>query len=265
MYLTVLAVAAALYAGHVLRAWQNHYLRAQTTGLPCVVVPALPMSPMVRILVLALFSLLKRLPRAWAWTPAWLGHLDLMSGWHDGYDAYRRVGADSYVLVAPAGLMILTCAPDAIDEILHRRDAFPRPVELFRAIGRYGNNLACSEGAQWRRMRRPVSRAFGDRNNREVWLETLYQAARMVRSWTPGQSIPLNADTRRMSQNVISKAVFGYRMPWGDEPVAREETKHGGMSYIDASRGLVHNILLVIGLPELLLSRWRLFPVPECR
>jgi hypothetical protein len=262
MHLTVLAVAAALYAAHVLRAWRNHYLRAQITGLPCVVVPALPMSPMVRILVLALFLLLKRLPRAW--TPVWLGHLDLMSSWHDGYDAYRRVGADSYVLVAPAGLMIVTCAPDAIDEILHRRDEFPRPVEFFRAVGRYGNNLTSSEGAQWQRMRRLVSRAFGDRNNREVWLETLYQAPRMVRSWTPGQSIPLNADTRRISQNVISKAGFGYRIPWGDEPMAREETKHGGMSYIDALRGLFHNIVLVIGLPELLLSRW--FPVPdECR
>lgn len=258
MYLTVLAGAATLYAAHFLRGWRKLYLRAQTTGLPCVVVPGLPMSPVMRILVLVLFSLLKCLPKAWAWawTPTWLGHLDLMSGWHDGYDAYRRVGVDAYVLVAPAGLMIVTCAPDAIDEILHHRDAFPRPVELFGNIGRYGSNLACSEGAHWRRMRRPISRAFGDRNHREVWSEALYQAPRMVRSWTPGQSIPLNADTRRISQNVLSKAAFGYRMPWGDEPVAHEETKHVGLSYIDAARGLVRNILVVIGLPELLLRRW---------
>jgi len=271
MYLTVLAVAAALYTAHVIRTWQNHYFQAQTIGLPCVVVPGLPMSPIVRILHLALFSLLKCLPKAWAWTPAWLDHLDLISGWHDGYGTYRRLGADAYVLVAPGGLMIVTCAPDAIDEILHRREAFPRPVELFQNIGRYGKNLACSEGEQWRRMRRPVARAFGDKNNREVWRETLYQATSMVRSWTPGESIPLNADTRRISQNVISKAVFGFRMPWSNEPVARgdedkdedKETKHGGMSYVDASRGLVRNILLVIGLPELLLRRWWLFFEPD--
>ena len=198
-------------------------------------------------------SLLKRLPQTW--TPEWLRHLDLMSGWHDGYSIYQRMGADSYVLVAPTGLMIVTCAPDAIDEILHRRDVFPRPVELFRNIGRYGNNLACIEGAQWRRMRRMVSRAVGDRNNREVWHEALYQAPHMVRSWTPSQSIPLIADTRRISQNVISKAGFGFRMPWGDEPMTCQETKHGGMTYIDAARGLVRNILSAIVLPELFLSR----------
>jgi cytochrome P450 len=152
--------------------------------------------------------------------------------------------------------MIVTCAPDAVDEILHRRDAFPRPVDLFGNIGRYGNNLACSEGANWKRMRRPVSRAFGDRNNREVWLEALYQAPLMVGSWTPGQTIPLNVDTRRISQNILSKAAFGFRMPWGDEDqTSAEETKHAGMSYIESSRGLVHYILAVIGLPELLLRR----------
>lgn len=178
-----------------------------------------------------------------------------MMGWHDGYDTYRRMGSDSYVLVAPTGIMIVTCAPDAIDEILHRRDVFPRPVELFRAIGRYGNNLACIEGARWRRTRRIVSRAFGDRNNQEVWLEALYQAPRMIQSWRPGQSIPLNVDTRRISQNIISKAGFGYRMPWGDAPVTCKETKYNSMTYIDAARGLVRNILPAIVIPEILLSR----------
>lgn len=253
MHLTVLSVAAALYAVHVLRAWRKHYLHAQATGLPCVIVPALPMSPIVRSLIMKPVSLMKRLPKTW--TPAWIRHLDLMSGWHNGYGIYRQMGADSYVLVAPAGIMIVTCAPDAIDEILHRRDVFPRPVKLFSSIGRYGSNLACIEGAQWRRMRRIVSRVVGDRNNREVWLEALYQAPRMVQSWTPGQNIPLSCDTRRISQNVISKAGFGFRMPWDDESVTCKETKHGGMTYIDAARGLVRNIVSAIVLPEFLLSR----------
>lgn len=253
MRLTVFLVAATLYVVHMLRVWRNHYLRAQATGLPCVIVPALPMSPMVRILMMNPVSLLKRLPITW--TPAWLRHLDLMSGWHDGYGIYKRMGADSYVLVAPIGIMLVTCAPDAIDEILHRRDVFPRPVELFRPIGRNGNNLACIEGAQWRRTRRIVSSAFGDRNNREVWLEALYQAPRIVQSWTPGQRIPLNVDTRRISQNIMSKAGFGYRMEWGNNHVTCEETKHRGMTYIEAARGLVRNILPAIVIPELLLSR----------
>ena len=100
-----------------------------------------------------------------------------------------------------------------------------------------------------------VSRAVGDRNNREVWLEALYQAPCMLQSWTPGHTIPLNVDSRRISQNIISKGGFGIRMPWGDEAVTSEETKHGGMTYIEAARGLVRNILSAMLIPGLILSR----------
>ncbi|KAH8660629.1 cytochrome P450 [Xylariales sp. PMI_506] len=257
MYLTVFAVVVVLHTSRVLYTWRSFYLQARNIGLPCVIVPGLPMLPIPRILVLVLSTLLKLLPRTWAWkwTPRWLRYLDLMSGWHDGYEAHRELGSDSYVLVAPTGLMIVTCAPDAIDEVLHNREAFPRPVDLFGNIGRYGNNLACSEGANWKRMRRPISSAFGERNNREVWFEALYQASLMVGSWKPGQSIPLNRDTRRLSQNILSKAAFGFRMPWGEEdsPDHVENTKQASMSYVEASRGLVHYILAVIGLPEFIL------------
>lgn len=273
--LAVLAVALA-YAVATYRSFSKNLAAAKASNMRYVIVPIHFFSPVWLVTQNFLLPFLRRLPRRW--TTPWLDVMPTEWTWEQQYAAYKNVGADTFIVVAPGGNLIWCADADAISQITARRNDFPKPTELYRAIDIYGKNLVSTEGQVWRHHRKIASPSFTEKNNHLVWEESLHQAQGMLQSWTgpSGEEVrtltKVAEDTMRLSLYVISRAGFGVRLPWPgveDGPATEKEAeKTSGsvgitsmgmsaahtMTYTDALGTLLNNLVPVIIMPRFLLK-----------
>ncbi|KAL8867545.1 MAG: hypothetical protein Q9174_005597 [Haloplaca sp. 1 TL-2023] len=186
--------------------------------------------------------------------------------------------------VSAAKNYLHTADPAVIDQIVRRRDGFPKPIEVYSSLNLYGKNVVSTEGEVWKHHRKTVSPPFNEKNNRLVWYESIRQGRSMVKGWMGGQldSSPtlstVAVDCMRLSLHVISCAGFGVNLNWPrsekeEEPKLsngnanghvhpsskthedfedREEPEFGPdhkVSYTDALYGLLKNMVWILILP----------------
>jgi len=179
------------------------------------------------------------------------------------------LGTDTFLTVAPGGIIMNTADANVIAEVMSRATDFPKPTHIYQHIEIYGKNVVSSEGAIWRRHRKLTSPAFTEKNNRLVWKETLAPAQIVLASWLGsdgrGRTIrQVASDSMRLSLNVIGHAGLGQKMEW---PKATESAEVSGrenlpethtMSFTYALQYLMHNLLYIMILPSWILSVWDL-------
>lgn len=196
-----------------------------------------------------------------------------------GHEVFERVGHDTFLTVAPGGMVLYTCEPAVINQITTRRNDFPKPTHIYTSLDIYGKNVVSTERDAWRRHRKATSPPFTEKNNHLVWNESIRQAQAMLGSWTgksDGAIDRVMDDTMRLSLNVISAAGFGRKMDWPTaESLATSKESEGyvdtskiknedrdideghSMSYTYAIHCLLDNILL-----QFLIPRWLLVRLP---
>ncbi|QLI70378.1 uncharacterized protein G6M90_00g066780 [Metarhizium brunneum] len=117
---------------------------------------------------------------------------------------------DVFMQVTPGGNSLYICNPDSLVEIFKRRSDPPRPLHLFEFLNVFGPNLSTVEGQQWKKQRKVRATCFNENNNQLVWLETIAQAADMVRYWASKPEIRSTTDdTRTLSLRALSRAGSG--------------------------------------------------------
>ncbi|KAF9054629.1 cytochrome P450 [Panaeolus papilionaceus] len=134
----------------------------------------------------------------------------------DGWDIRSLVcmlpEAHTYILLADAA---------AIKEVNYSRTRFPKPMQLYRAVMFYGNNIVASEGEEWKKIRKIAAPAFSDRNNKLVWEETVKIMNSLFNEvWKDKSSISVDhcVDiTLPIALFVIGVAGFGRRVSWEDD------------------------------------------------
>jgi hypothetical protein len=120
---------------------------------------------------------------------------------------FRLLGTDTFLTVAPGGIILNTSDAELITQILSRPADFPKPIEQLSHISIYGSNLFSTEGSTWRHHRKLISPAFNDTTHRLVWKETLSQSQAMAASWVASsKSITHVArDTMQLSLAIIGE------------------------------------------------------------
>ncbi|KAI4189339.1 MAG: hypothetical protein LQ346_005138, partial [Caloplaca aetnensis] len=197
--------------------------------------------------------------------------------WHDQYSIFQELGCDSFFTVSPKNNHLYTSDAAVIDQITRRRNDFPKPIEVYAGLDIYGKNVVSSEGNLWKHHRKTVSPPFNEKNNKLVWLESIWQAQAMVDGWIGGRTKPSTTvdtvakDCMRLSLHVISCAGFGVKLDWPDQ--ARVESMNGStsstaekaskasqfgpdhtMTYTEALQTLLHNMIWILVLPMFLIS-----------
>ncbi|KAI4166713.1 MAG: hypothetical protein LQ343_007819 [Gyalolechia ehrenbergii] len=193
---------------------------------------------------------------------------------------FQRLGCDNFMTVSPARNYFHTADAAVIDQITNRRNAFPKPVELYGSTELYGRNVLSTEGQVWKQHRKTVSPPFNEKNNRLVWFESIRQAQGMIRGWMGDQTdssttvYTVAEDCMRLSLHVISCAGFGVHLNWsglGKEenratavsspylkaekgPKEPEFSKDHTMSYTEALLTLLHNMVWIRIFPKYLLG-----------
>ncbi|KAJ3484829.1 hypothetical protein NLI96_g5370 [Meripilus lineatus] len=137
---------------------------------------------------------------------------------------FKALGSDIFVAAALAPTVSLNyqlADPDAIKEVIGSRVRFPKPIELYKPILFFGDNVVASEHDQWKRHRKISAPAFTEPNNKLVWHETIHVINDLFDNvWGNRDEIAVDHIREVFMPTtlfVISAAAFGRRITWNDE------------------------------------------------
>lgn len=282
--LRILALAAlALTIYHITSrtiAFRRNLKKAQQSGIKYIVAPVFFLEIFWLTGHRMFLPMLAKLPKRWT---EWVDYCIPDFGYANRYEAFQRLGHETFLIVSPGGIVMYTCEPAVISQITTRRNDFPKPTPIYRSVNVYGRNVVSSEGNHWRQHRKAISPPFTEKNNHLVWLETIDQASSMLSSWVGPDNkgnMTINRvadDTMRLSLHVISRAGFGRKLQWPENDAHikvdstyadpskiqnEEEAADEGhsMSYTYAIHCLLDNIIL-----QFLVPRWLMKKLPFSR
>ncbi|EXJ94703.1 hypothetical protein A1O1_03100 [Capronia coronata CBS 617.96] len=278
--LLALAVGAFViyYVVNTYLCFRRNLLRAQQSGIAYVKAPVYYINRIWLITHRLWLPLLAKLPPSWT---AWVDFCIPDFGHRLSIEVFQRVGADTFLVVSPGGIMMHTAEPAVISQITTRRNDFPKPTAIYRSLDIYGKNVVSSEGQMWRQHRKATSPPFTEKNNHLVWAESIDQASAMLGSWVGPDGKGdrtvdrVMDDTMRLSLYVISRAGFGRKLEWPSSEAKadvdadyvdaskiknQEIDRDAGhsMSYTYAIHCLLDNILL-----QFLIPRWLMEKIPS--
>lgn len=263
---------------------------ARASGLPYIITPVHIFNALwILVSPVVLPFLRKIIPKRWQGLT-----LDLMHpewSWQNQYAVFAKgpkgMGSDTFLVVTPTKISLMTADANVVNQITSRRNDFPKPIAIYEGIDIYGKNVVTTEGSTWRRHRKSTIPPFGEKNNKLVWSETIFQTEEMIHHWqtqaqkkigsevTEQSAKGLSAtvtqlahDTMRLSLYVISKAGFDVRCDW-PERSSPEQPQDGTisssfvpkgfkLSYTDSLESVLHRLLILIIFPKWLL-KWSPF------
>lgn len=237
---------------------------AKATGLPYVVVPFHYYNQFTAMILnrtlirLANFLLSKPSPSSWRQflTSTW--------PWKLRYAPFAELGTDTFLTVAPGGLVLNTADADVVNQILSRSTDFPKATQMYRVLAVFGENVVASEGTTWRHHRKLTSPVFSEKNNQLVWKETLDLCQTTLDSWLNNTTKTIRTvgqDCMRLSLAVIGRAGLGQKMELSGSLAAnrnsagQELTKGHTMNFTDALTTVLQCIFYIIIVPKWLLKR----------
>lgn len=241
----------ALYTSYSIYCLVVNFHNARQINVPLVIIPVSPENPVWMLLGNRIVSMIEYL----------FGetHFTRFSrrGWvyYDKHRAALELG-DHFAFVTPDKIWVYICNADTLNEVLHRRNDFPRPIELLAMLNVFGPNVSTVEGVEWQRQRKITSGPFNEQNSDLVWNESILQAQEVLTYWA-SQKSPIRDTTkhvRTLSLHVLSCAGFGksYSFQKSSEP-----PKPGHMfNYRDALAHVLDHIMLILVFgPNLLRNR----------
>lgn len=163
LYASVLLLAfPALWAYLTIQAWRRNIGAAKRSRLPHIVTPIYLYNPVWMITHKLWLPFLSSLPTSWTgtWpeftTPHWV--------WDKGYPPFAETG-DTFLTVAPGGVLVWTVDAEVISQICANREAFPRPLKSYKILEIFGENLISTEGRTWKAHRNILSSSFNEKNS----------------------------------------------------------------------------------------------------
>ena len=255
-------VSLALYALNLGRQWRKHYLIAKTSGFTVFPVPVYVFTAWWLVFHRKVLAALRLVPREWR--PRWVDQVAPHHTLYAQYASFEGAEDDTYLTVAPGGIMLWTANPELINQITTRRTDFPKPTFMYKILNLYGRNIISAEGHSWRHQRKITSPSFTERNNQLVWTESIRQTELMMKSWMGHNSresrtvTTMATDIMRLGMHVIVYAGFGIKWFWpgvedGEASDAEVLSKGHTMTAMDALETLLHDIMMAVVLgPKIL-------------
>jgi hypothetical protein len=254
---------------------------ANRIGIPYVIVPYYAYN---RITSLMLGRTLLRLankvlpppgPTSWRLlvTPNW--------PWKLRHAPFAKLGSDTFLTVAPGGIIVHTADADVISQVTARQNDFPKASHLYKSVNIYGHNVvSAADGPEWRRYRKAIAPTFTENLHQVAFECTRDEAFCLIGNWTgvgdTSDRRPVKTmaqDTMMLSLNVMSQAALGMRMdghkfnddgaqsePSLSDNCNRLKETEKDMSFMGSLKFLLSNILLVMIVPGWWLSMSNPFP-----
>ncbi|KAI0350827.1 cytochrome P450 [Trametes cingulata] len=170
------------------------------------------------------------------------------------YGDFAKLGWDVIAAVHALprpGATFYVADPAVAKEIIGARSRFPKPLDAYELLTTFGGNILVTEGEEWKRQRKVAAPAFGERNNRLVWDETIRIIDDMFQNvWENKDVVEVDHVmelTVPITLLVLGAASFGRRMSWNEEHVA---PPGHSMTFKDALHEVSHRLTLRVVFPQ---------------
>ncbi|KAK6839785.1 hypothetical protein PG995_006954 [Apiospora arundinis] len=190
--------------------------KAKRTGLPYHVVPISPHSPIAQMFPFWK-TLFKLLPRRY-----WEDVMPvLMPDWHfrDNYRVFEKLG-DVFLVACPNTIILYTANAEVIHQVTSKREAFPKPVQVYKILSLYGESVLTTEGHVWKNHRKVTAASFNEKNAALVFAESIKQTEGMCDQWLGADGggnktiKTVEHDTMSLMLHIIGYVGFGLRLLW---------------------------------------------------
>lgn len=183
-------------------------------------------------------------------------------GWmlHDRYKTHQRLGP-AFVVVSPGKNEIFVADPEACKELLTSWRVWIKPPDLYRLFNIFGQNVDSVNGDDWQRHRKLSAYGFKESIARTVWEESLRQGNDMAKDWSTKREVLLGKvvkDSGTVAMNVLSAAGFGKRYDFGNTIGLQTPDRGHQLSYGEALRTILENIMATILFDSLVAPNWLL-------
>ncbi|KAH8101152.1 cytochrome P450 [Cristinia sonorae] len=153
--------------------------------------------------------------------------------WDAKWGAFERFGAGIFASVSLLPKVRVTFSiadASAIKEILSSRHRFPKPIDQYRLLRIFGDNIVASEGDDWKRYRKICGPSFSERNNKLVWDETVRIVRELVEGVWGVERREVGVEhamevAMPLALFTIGSAGFGRRMSWTEEFTPSSKTR----------------------------------------
>ncbi|TFB00211.1 Cytochrome P450 3A13 [Trichoderma ghanense] len=232
----------------------HHVRLARTIGLPFVILPFWLLGGPWQLAQFIVVPVLKALPERL--TRNWLPLLLFNEFWHNGYEPFQRLQADTFVAVSPGGLILYTCDPD-VNVQLFRDGNFGKPAELLSILNVFGPTITGTDGPESRLYRKITAPFFSEKTLRRVFVQSVSAAKILLAALLrPDAHHQLRTLSARVSLNTLSQITFSYQTD-ADlvQALAFQDNIPDGktLSFSQALHGLLENLGVIFIVPRWLL------------
>ncbi|KAI1389972.1 cytochrome P450 [Hypoxylon trugodes] len=266
-----LLLAAAILYGlfSIISGLRANVAAAKQSGLPYFLVPFAPWNRIGQIFAAIWVPLFKCLPRKY-----WQDIEEILeSGWQyqHNHELFTKLG-DAFLIVSPGKITCFTENAEVIHQITSKREAFPKPTDVYAILGQYGQNVLTLEGSAWRMHRKITSASFNEKNASLVFKESISQTQGLINLWLGPDGLgnktfrTIEQDTASLMLNIIANIGFGLKILWpGQEfpadadprlaKYATQEAPEGhSMSFVNALALTLQYLILLMVAPKWLLK-----------
>lgn len=223
----------------------KNYRAARKIGLPILISPVNPVSPLWLSTKGFLQPILMRLPFGLGeWSsrthPGW--------AFPEGFKTHARYG-EAFIIVTPVGNDMVLAEPSAVEAVLRRRNEFTKEASKYGMLDIYGPNLDTVNGKDWDRHRKITVPSFNEKNSSLVWKESAEQSELLLEQWcTKTEVTSTYADIHDAALSVLCGAGFGLSSTLADLDDGKKEDKYATQiqSYRQTLALLLSNLISLI-------------------
>ncbi|KAI1626444.1 cytochrome P450, family 5, subfamily A [Exophiala viscosa] len=238
----------------------NNYQEVKKIGLPIIILPVDPASPLWMFTKDYLRPVLTQLPFGLG---TWAGRAEVGWTYSERYSVHAKHG-DAFILVSPGENDITLADPAATEDVMRRRNDFIKNPAMYGMLNIYGENVDTVNGKLWDRHRKITVPPFNEQNSALVWRESAEQADQMLEVWSGKASVTsTQPDIHAVALNVLCGAGFGLHSSFVDATVDRDaqsrdptkrlaDPKRQRLGYRESLQMLLANILplVILGLTK---------------
>ncbi|KIW22481.1 uncharacterized protein PV07_12365 [Cladophialophora immunda] len=227
----------------------NNYLEAKKIGLPILITPVNPASPLWMLTKDRLIPVFTSLP--WG-LGEWAARAEVGWTFYQRYSVHAKYG-EAFTIVSPGTNEIYIAEPSATEDIMRRRNDFIKDPAMYGMLNIYGPNLDTVNGKVWDRHRKITVPPFNEQNSALVWRETAEQADQMLKIWSEKDHVTsTQPDVHAVALNVLCGAGFGIHSSFIDSKLSSgEDQTQTQLGYRESLRMLLANIVQLVLLSVL--------------
>ena len=148
--------------------------------------------------------------------------------WSYGYAPFAYHGSTTILVVSPFHMVLWTCSPTAVVDLVRRRNDIFKPVREVDILNVHGPTVTASDGECGKRYRKVTTACFGRHMFEGAWYESVRKAESLVKRFITSAEYPgrVKKELEVVTFAVVSEVCLGISVSSEGEMILKRHTPH---------------------------------------